>query len=268
MFVYNIPSTATDDQIKDFFNLQMNGLNVVKGRDPCLSAQVSKDKKFALLEFRTAEDATLSLALDRIEMDNSHANGSNGDANAMDSGLQIKRPKDYIAPSKSEDTEVMQGQTSDDVQDTPAKVCVTRLPVFIDDAQAKELLAAFGPLKSFTLVKDADSGESRGVAFCEYVDAEGVTDAAIESLSGMELGDSKLKLFRACVGAVQLGSEMSVNAMTMLAGTQASEADRSRVLCLHNMVTSEELIDNDEYEGTNHERFELEEYLLTCTRNL
>ncbi|GAM83496.1 hypothetical protein ANO11243_014840 [Dothideomycetidae sp. 11243] len=248
MFVYNIPHNATDDQVKDFFNLHLNGLNVVNGRDACLTAQISKDKKFALLEFRAAEDATFSLALDGLEMDASHANGANGSTNPLDSGLQIQRPKDYIAPSKSEDTEVMEGQVSNTVADTPAKICVTRLPTFIDEVQAQELLAAFGPLKSFVLVRDTSSGESRGVAFCEYRDADAVTDAAIDGLNGVELGESKLKLFKACIGAVQVDSEMSVNAMSMLAGTESKDAEQSRVVCLHNMVTAEELLDDDEYE--------------------
>ncbi|TKX23344.1 RNA recognition motif-containing protein 10 [Elsinoe australis] len=248
MVVYNIPSSATDEQVRDFFNLQLNGLNVVQGRDPCVSAHVSKDRSFALLEFRNAEDATLSLALDGLEMDESHANGTNGEAKGLDSGLQIKRPKDYIAPSKSEDTEVIEGQTSSTVPDTPNKVCLTRVPIFIDEDQVKELVSAFGALKSYVLVKDADSGSSRGVAFCEYVDAAGITDTAIESLNGMELGDSKIKLFRACVGASQVSSEMNVNAMSMLAGTESSDVEASRVLCLYNMVTADELIDNDEYE--------------------
>ncbi|PNS20868.1 hypothetical protein CAC42_2799 [Sphaceloma murrayae] len=247
MVVHNIPSTYSDEQIRDFFNLQLNGLNVVSGRDPCVSAHVSKDKNFALLEFRNAEDATLSLALDGLEMEE-HANGTNGEAKGLDSGLQIKRPKDYIAPSKSEDTEVIEGQTASTVPDTPNKICLTRVPVFIDEDQVRELVSAFGQLKSYVLVKDADTGASRGVAFCEYVDAAGITDTAIESLNGMELGESKIKLFRACIGASQVSSEMNVSAMSLLAGQESSEVEASRVLCLHNMVVADELIDNDEYE--------------------
>ena len=38
--------------------------------------------------------------------------------------------------------------------------------------------------------------------------------------------------------------------MTLLAGSTATEQqDRSRVVCLLNMVTHDELLDNDEYEG-------------------
>ena len=42
---------------------------------------------------------------------------------------------------------------------------------------------------------------------------------------------------------------MGVNAMSMLAGTTALESDETRVVQLLNMVTPEELTNNDDYEG-------------------
>jgi splicing factor U2AF subunit len=42
---------------------------------------------------------------------------------------------------------------------------------------------------------------------------------------------------------------MGVNAMSMLAGTTTDGLDEGRVLQLLNMVTAEELIDNEDYEG-------------------
>jgi len=36
--------------------------------------------------------------------------------------------------------------------------------------QVKELLQAFGPLKSYNLVVDRETGVSKGYAFCEYTD--------------------------------------------------------------------------------------------------
>jgi splicing factor U2AF 65 kDa subunit len=67
----------------------------------------------------------------------------------------------------------------------------------------------------------------------------------------MELGDHKIKVTRASIGFTQAsGLEMGVNAMSMFAGTQTEELDGSRVLQLLNMITAEELIDNDDYEGT------------------
>lgn len=67
----------------------------------------------------------------------------------------------------------------------------------------------------------------------------------------MELGDKHLKVQRASIGNTQVsGLEMGVNAMSMLAGTTSQGLDEGRVLQLLNMVTAEELIDNEDYEGT------------------
>lgn len=66
----------------------------------------------------------------------------------------------------------------------------------------------------------------------------------------MEIGDKHLKVQRASIGLTQVaGLEMSVNAMSMLAGTTSANLEEGRVLQLLNMVTAEELIDNDDYEG-------------------
>ena len=73
---------------------------------------------------------------------------------------------------------------------------------------------------------------------------------AINSLNGMELGDRRLVVRKASVGNTQVaGVEMGVNAMSMLAGTTSADSDVTRVLQLLNMVTPEELMDNDDYEG-------------------
>jgi splicing factor U2AF 65 kDa subunit len=69
----------------------------------------------------------------------------------------------------------------------------------------------------------------------------------------MELGDVKIKVNRASIGFAQAsGLEMGVQAMSMFAGTQSNDFDGSRVLQLLNMVTPEELIDNEDYEGMWH----------------
>lgn len=66
----------------------------------------------------------------------------------------------------------------------------------------------------------------------------------------MELGDKHLKVQLASIGFTQAsGLEMGVNAMSMFAGTTSAGLEEGRVLQLLNMVTAEELIDNDEYEG-------------------
>ena len=250
LFVYNIPTSAADDSVSDFFNLQLNGLNVTRGVDPCISAQVSKDQNYALLEFKTAEDATNAMALDGISMEPDAMDTANGDANGSAQGLQIKRPKDYIVPAVTDETESEAGVLSSVVPDTQNKISITHIPVYLADAQVQELLVAFGEMKNFVLVKDTSSEQSRGIAFCEYIDAKGATDIAVESLDGMELGDSHLKVQRASIGIQQVSGEMSVNAMSLMAGTSSSNVEAGRVLCLMNMITPEELMDAEEADGT------------------
>ena len=66
----------------------------------------------------------------------------------------------------------------------------------------------------------------------------------------MEIGDQALKVSRASIGVTQAaGLEMGVNAMSLLAQTTSADLDEGRVLQLLNMVTAEELIDNEDYEG-------------------
>ncbi|KAI9860657.1 MAG: hypothetical protein M1824_002948 [Vezdaea acicularis] len=249
LFVHNIPASATEESIINFFNLQLNGLNVIEGSDPCISAQLSKDREFALLEFKQSTDATVALALDGISMEENDAmETSNGTANGSSNGLSIRRPKDYIVPSFADDTPMEEGGVSSSVPDTQNKVSVTNIPPYLSDEQVMELLVAFGELKAFVLVKDRSTDESRGIAFCEYTDPA-YTDIAVEGLNDMDIGDRKLRVKRASIGNQQAsGLEMSVNAMSMLAGTTSQDLDEGRVLQLLNMVTAEELIDQDDYD--------------------
>ncbi len=48
--------------------------------------------------------------------------------------------------------------------DSAERVFVGGLPYYLTDEQCKELLGSFGPLKSFDLVKDRDTGTSKGCA--------------------------------------------------------------------------------------------------------
>lgn len=257
LFVHRLPASATDDSVSEFFNLQLNGLNVTKGVDPCISAQVNQAQGYALLEFKNSEDATNAMALDGMSMEPHAMDTSNGDSNGASKGLEIRRPKDYIVPTITDDTQNEAGVLSTTVPDTQNKISITNIPIYLNDEQMQELLQSFGELKSFVLVKDSSTEQSRGIAFCEYVDPN-VTDAAVESLNGMELGDAALKVKRASIGIQQVSGEMSVNAMSLMAGTQAkADAEAGRVLCLMNMITPEELMDTEESEGKLEKTFEL-----------
>ncbi|KAL2825314.1 hypothetical protein BDW59DRAFT_146403 [Aspergillus cavernicola] len=246
LFVYNLPPTVTGEGIASFFNLQLNGLNVIQGIDPCISAQVSEDRTYALLEFKTPNDTTVALAFDGITMEE-HENAGNGAENGATNGLEVRRPKDYIVPNLAEQ-ELEDGMLGKEVPDSPNKICVSNIPQYIPEEPVTMLLKSFGELKSFVLVKDSSTEESRGIAFCEYADPA-TTTIAVQGLNGMELGDRHLKVVRASIGTTQAaGLDMGVNAMSMFAKTTSQDLESTRVLQLLNMVTPEELMDIEDYE--------------------
>ncbi|KAK4930969.1 hypothetical protein LTR66_016066 [Elasticomyces elasticus] len=249
LFLNNLPATATDQSVANWFNLHLNGLNVVVTNDSCISVNISVDRGFALVEFKAPEDTTMALALDGETMEE-HMAEANGDAmNGQVSGLQISRPKDYIVPTPEADQYNTNGENgiSTVVPDSKGKISVSHIPPYLEEAQVIELVQAFGELKAFTLVKDNTTDESRGIAFLEYANPDS-NPIAVEGLNGMEIGDQHLKTSMASIGIAQAPAEMGVSAMTMLAGTEASATEGSRVVQLLNMVTPEELIDNDDYE--------------------
>jgi splicing factor U2AF subunit len=158
LLVHNLPPSVNEETIISFFNLQLNGLNVIEGSDPCISAQISKDKSFALLEFKQASDATVALALDGITMEDEHINGA---ANGDTQGLSIRRPKDYIVPAVTDEIPYEPGIVSNVVVDTQNKMLISNIPLYLTDEQVTELLISFGELKAFVLIKDASTEESR-----------------------------------------------------------------------------------------------------------
>ena len=159
LFVYNVPPNASESSISEFFNLQLNGLNVISSLDPCVSVQLSRDRTYALLEFKNAEDTTVALALDGIHMEENEG-VTNGETNGTPQGLTIRRPKDYIVPT-ADDLDYQEGVVSNVVHDTPNKLCVSNIPPYITEEQVTELLVSFGELRAFVLAKDTGTEQSR-----------------------------------------------------------------------------------------------------------
>ncbi|KAL7927579.1 hypothetical protein ACQKWADRAFT_277167 [Trichoderma austrokoningii] len=247
LLVTNVPSAASEDALISFFNLQLNGLNVIESSDPCVLCQFSADRAFAVLEFRNASDATVALALDGISMEADDA--MNGTADGVNAGLNIRRPKDYVMPALPDEMPFDPEVISNIVPDTVHKLCITNIPSFLTEEQVIELLAAFGKPKAFVLVKDRSTEESRGIAFTEYLEPSSANEPALNSLNGMDVGGKKLKVTKASIGPTQVANfDVGITAISGLASQTSNDIERSSVIQLLNMVTPEELIDNDDYE--------------------
>ncbi|XP_041362449.1 splicing factor U2AF 50 kDa subunit-like [Gigantopelta aegis] len=235
LYVGNIPFGVTEEAMMDFFNQQMKltGLAQADG-NPVIAVQINLDKNFAFLEFRSVDETTQAMAFDGI--------------NFQGQSLKIRRPRDYQPlPGMAETPSVaVPGVVSTVVQDSPHKVFIGGLPNYLNEDQVKELLTSFGPLKAFNLVKDSATGLSKGYAFCEYVEVS-VTDQSCAGLNGMQLGDKKLIVQRASVGAKNAGNapvQLQVPGLNLTQGSGPA----TEVLCLMNMILPEELEDEEEYE--------------------
>ncbi|KAK3551132.1 hypothetical protein QTP70_013991, partial [Hemibagrus guttatus] len=233
----------SQESMMDFFNAQMRlgGLTQAPG-NPVLAVQINQDKNFAFLEFRSVDETTQAMAFDGIIF--------------QGQSLKIRRPHDYQPlPGMSENPSVyVPGVVSTVVPDSAHKLFIGGLPNYLNDDQVKELLTSFGPLKAFNLVKDSATGLSKGYAFCEYVDVN-ISDQAIAGLNGMQLGDKKLLVQRASVGSknTALTGISQTPVMLQVPGLMNSSMNQmggipTEVLCLMNMVSPDELLDDDEYE--------------------
>ncbi|XP_037834722.1 splicing factor U2AF 65 kDa subunit [Kryptolebias marmoratus] len=259
LYVGNIPFGVTEESMAEFFNAQMRlaGLSQAPS-NPVLAVQINQDKNFAFLEFRSVDETTQAMAFDGIIF--------------QGQSLKIRRPHDYRPlPGLSEQPAFhVPGVVSTVVPDSPHKLFIGGLPNYLNDdqlgaqtgsraqigpsdscLQVKELLTSFGPLKAFNLVKDSATSLSKGYAFCEYVDIS-ATDQAVSGLNGMQLGDKKLIVQRASVGAKNANSTSVTETPVTLQVPGLQRLQNSglptEVLCLLNMVMPEELVDDDDYE--------------------
>eukprot|EP00731_Ephydatia_muelleri_P029353 Em0020g997a len=240
LYIGNIPFGLTEDLMVNFFNEKMKEANLMSAPgNPVLAVQINMDKNFAFIEFRSVEETTNAMALDGI--------------NLQGQALKIRRPKDYTPiPGVSDNLpKHIPGVVSTVVPDGPWKIFCGGLPTYLSDDQVKELLSSFGELRAFNLVKDSGTTFSKGYCFFEYVNHE-LTDIAIAGLNGMQLGDKKLVVQRASVGAkvggdglIQMGMPIAIPGLQIEGGASIP----TEVLCLMNMVTVDELQDDEEYEG-------------------
>lgn len=202
---------------------------------------INSEKKFAFVEFRSVEECSNAMALDGIVYEGVP--------------IRIRRPNDYnpvsaailgpANPSAALNLAAL-GLSAASTLDLD-RICVGGLPTSLTEAQVRELLQAFGPLRSLELVQDAAS--SKGFALCSYADAS-VTDLACSGLHGMALGDTQLSMQRVTAAAElppvvlqRLAEHAAIGALP----PAAAGPPPTPVLVLENVVTEEELRNDEEF---------------------
>lgn len=245
LYVGNLPDTTTEAQIKDFFNgalRKSHGAETTE--DPVVSVYLNLEKRFAFIETRTVGEAAAALQLDGLLF--------------QGLSLRMRRPNDYshggVAPRAppSFDPSVL-GIVSTQVSDGPNKVFIGGIPYHLSEDSIKDLLQTYGRLAAFNLIKEPNTGLSKGFAFCEYVDPT-VVDKACEGLNGMVFDDKVLTVRKASTHT-HSAAHLLGDAASPLAGA-ALRLDvqpgpllgtATRVLELRNVVKEDELANDEDY---------------------
>ncbi|BBN15275.1 splicing factor U2AF 65 kDa subunit [Marchantia polymorpha subsp. ruderalis] len=196
VYVGGLPPMANEQTIATFFSQVMAavGGNTAGPGDAVVNVYINQEKKFAFVEMRTVEEASNAMALDGIIFEGV--------------SVRVRRPSDYnpsmaatLGPSQPSPhlnlaaVGLTPGSAAGGA-DGPDRIFVGGLPYYLTEVQIKELLESFGPLRGFDLVKDRDTGNSKGYGFCVYQDPS-VVDIACATLNGMKMDDKTLTVRRA-----------------------------------------------------------------------
>ncbi|KAF8406403.1 hypothetical protein HHK36_008490 [Tetracentron sinense] len=252
VYVGGLSPTANEQSVATFFSQVMSAIggNTAGPGDAVVNVYINHEKKFAFVEMRSVEEASNAMALDGIIFEGAP--------------VKVRRPSDYnpslaatLGPSQPNPNLNLAavGLTPGSAGglEGPDRIFVGGLPYYFAEAQIRELLESFGPLRGFDLVKDRETGNSKGYAFCVYHDLS-VTDIACAALNGIKMGDKTLTVRRANQGTsqpkpeqenvlLQAQQQIALQRLVFQPGSLAT-----KVLCLTQVVNPDELKDDEEYE--------------------
>ncbi|KAL0856841.1 hypothetical protein Bca101_061995 [Brassica carinata] len=252
VYVGGLPTTANEQSVATFFSQVMSAIggNTAGPGDAVVNVYINHEKKFAFVEMRSVEEASNAMALDGIILEGVP--------------VKVRRPTDYnpalaaaLGPSQPNPSlnlaAVGLSSGSTGGLEGPDRIFVGGLPYYFTEEQIRELLESFGPLRGFNLVKDRETGNSKGYAFCVFQDPS-VTDIACAALNGIKMGDKTLTVRRAVQGVIQPKPEQEE---VLLHAQQQIALQRlmlqpggtpTKIVCLTQVVTADDLGDDEEYE--------------------
>ncbi|KAK9068815.1 hypothetical protein SSX86_012931 [Deinandra increscens subsp. villosa] len=264
VYVGGLPPLANEQTIATFFSHIMTAIggNSAGPGDAVVNVYINHEKKFAFVEMRTVEEASNAMALDGIIFEGV--------------SVRVRRPTDYnpslaatLGPSQPNPNLNLAaaGLTPGGIggAEGPDRIFVGGLPYYFTEVQIRELLESFGPLRGFDLVKDRDTGNSKGYGFCVYED-QAATDVACAALNGLKMGDKTLTVRRATISSGQMKTEqetimaqaqqhIALQKMALQVGgfnlpgmPRGPDEVATKVLCLTEVISADELMDDGEYE--------------------
>lgn len=214
LYVGGIPPGTVDEELNVYFNnviARATAPTVLEGGPPVVQIYINPEKCFAFVELTSIELTTACLALDGMKYD--HRAGT--------SIIRVRRPNDFkpelmpsnLQPLANFNLNVF-GMAAAAAAEGPGKLFIGGLPYHLEDEQVKELLSAFGVLKSFHLVRDPGVVNSKGYGFCEYMDLM-TTQNAIEGLNNLAIGEKSLTVRIATSNVGGAPSQIMTHMQTM-----------------------------------------------------
>ncbi|KAJ8554649.1 hypothetical protein ON010_g9835 [Phytophthora cinnamomi] len=282
LYVGNLPPNVTGPQLQEFLStiIQQVGLTTQPG-NPIINTWISTDGHFAFCEMRSVEECNLALLLNQLSllgqplkfgrprsfmgppqpMPQISARAQTALANLgctpnpawfaqsavpsideptaapMTESVALVGATMAVASVAPVIVPAVTGATVDG-SSTSHRLIMSNIPIVLTEDQVKELVEPFGALKSFTLVKDTATGASMGSALFEYED-DSVAAQAVEGLNGLSIGGILLSVQRQPPSG-------AADPVTPTAPINP-EDQPSAVLKMANMVSVDELRDDDEY---------------------
>nr|KAJ3420399.1 U2 small nuclear RNA auxiliary factor 2 [Polyrhizophydium stewartii] len=254
LYCGNVPPDCTEERLLNFISRAYERLGVPKEPgNVAINAYINPERGYGFVEFRSPEEAANALQLDNTSFDGFF--------------LRIRRPKDFVpdpslgVPDMPQSLPAGQraagppgvmppagGVAQTSISDSPHKLFIGAIPTYLREDQIQDLLKTFGQLKSFSLIRDSQTGFSKGFAFCEFVDPS-VIDAVCQALNGMEIGDKKLIVQRAAASQRPAAGAVGLMPNDILSAANRDPTRTTSVLLLLNMVTAEDLTPQEEYDG-------------------
>lgn len=257
IYVGGVPMTTNEDLLAQFFNNALIAINGTTGEEGAcvVNVYINTEKKFAFVEFRSVAECSNALSMDGVIIDGTpvrirRPNDYNSQL-AMDLGPSQPSPDLDLSAIGLDNTALKRASTANILQEHEDRIFIGGLPYFLEEPQVRELLEAFGPIARFDLVRDKETGNSKGYGFVVYEDVS-VTDIACQGLNGMQMGDKTLTVRRAEQDPSRQGGAPQMVGVPPPPPALAAPPSNppSSVVSFDNMgITKEELADDEEYEN-------------------
>ena len=186
VIVYNLPE-VNDDEIQQYF------ITLLKHLTPhthILNPIVSLEKKdngfYYIIEVSTHDQVEILKNLDNTEWRGYR--------------IRIQRPKIFFRDYNDTEGKIaIPKEIKKNDKESNNKLYLTGIPTNAKEREIRDIVESFGQLKYFNLIKDQnDENCNRGFCFFEYVN-DVATERAIKGLDNLQMGDKKFKIQRATV---------------------------------------------------------------------